>query len=134
MDQKVREMVRQRAQGVCEYCRIPQRFYAEKFHIEHIIAKQHRGTSEVTNLAVACHHCNLHKGPNIAGRDPLTNELTRLFHPRQDKWEDHFRLVADGLIAGSSPIGRTTSELLEFNTNTRAQLRTELAKLGFWNV
>jgi len=37
------------------------------------------------NLALACLHCNQHKGPNIAGRNPETGEIVELFHPRQDR-------------------------------------------------
>ena len=29
---------------------------------------------EVDNLALACHRCNLHKGPNLSGIDPLTGD------------------------------------------------------------
>jgi hypothetical protein len=30
------------------------------------------GSDDPDNLALACHHCNLHKGPNLAGVDPRT--------------------------------------------------------------
>ena len=33
--------------------------------------------------------CTL-KGANIAGLDPGTGELTRRFHPRRDRWREHF--------------------------------------------
>jgi|GEM_PF-4032668 len=45
MDDWLRELVLNRSQGVCEYCRIPQRFFSELFHIEHIVARQHRGAT-----------------------------------------------------------------------------------------
>lgn len=133
MDQKTRELVRTRAGGICEYCRVPQRFFSESFHVEHVIAKQHRGTSEEGNLALACHHCNLHKGPNIAGRDPNTDELTRLFNPRTDVWDEHFKILQNGSITGLTEIGRTTLELLDFNTPLRTQLRIELATIAQLN-
>ena len=55
----------------CEYCRLPQSALPlARFHIEHVIARQHRGGDSPGNLALSCHHCNLHKGPNLSGVDP----------------------------------------------------------------
>ena len=39
-------------------------------HIDHVIAQQHGGVTAASNLALACYACNLHKGPNLSGRDP----------------------------------------------------------------
>lgn len=79
MDQALRSRVRHRAGDICEYCRLPQaasRFV--RFHVEHIIARQHGGLSEADNLALACSFCNFHKGPNIASLDTESGELVRL--------------------------------------------------------
>jgi hypothetical protein len=68
MDAETRRIVRSRANRCCEYCGLSQEavpFYS--FHIEHIIARQHSGTDDPANLALACQSCNYHKGPNIAG-------------------------------------------------------------------
>jgi hypothetical protein len=54
----------------------------EPFHLEHIIAKQHGGETKADNLAWACHRCNRHKGPNLSGIDPETQEIVQLFNPR----------------------------------------------------
>jgi len=32
------------------------------------------------NLAFACYHCNLHKGPNLSGIDQESGALVRLFN------------------------------------------------------
>jgi hypothetical protein len=101
------------------------------FHVEHIIATSHRGTDARENLALACQLCNLLKGPNLSGIDPDTDELVRLFHPRKDVWEDHFRF--DGpVIVGLTDIGRTTAWLLEMNSDDRVELRATLMALGEW--
>jgi 5-methylcytosine-specific restriction endonuclease McrA len=71
---------------MCEYCHLPQRFSKLTFPIDHVIARQHHGPTIESNLALACGFCNRHKGPNIAGLDPQTRQLTRLFHPRRDSW------------------------------------------------
>ena len=92
------------------------------FQIDYIVASQHQGETELPNLALACPHCNRYKGPNIAGMDPLTGELVRLFHPRTDRWTDHFELV-QAEIRGKTPVGRTTVQVLSMNTEGPLQLR-----------
>lgn len=114
MKSSLRRQVWRRASGTCEYCQMPSQFYRAPFQIDHIIAEQHGGQTVFSNLALACFHCNLGKGPNIAGKDPATRRMTRLFHPRQDHWEDHFRWHGARLI-GRTPIGRTTIQVLDIN-------------------
>ncbi len=125
MDAKTRSAVRTQANDRCEYCRIHQRYYRFTFHVEHIVAKQHRGTDADDNLALACHYCNRHKGPNLAGIDPSSDKLTRLFHPRTDSWKSHFSLQ-NGRITGLCDIGRTTVEVLNMNAPERIRLRVLL--------
>jgi hypothetical protein len=50
----------------CEYCHLPSRFCPLTFHVDHITPRQHGGSTEPDNLALACLHCNRHKGPNLA--------------------------------------------------------------------
>jgi len=130
MDAEFRRFVRQRAGNRCEYCRLHQRHdRLHPFHIEHIIARQHRGSDEPNNLALACHQCNLHKGTNLSSFDPDTNEIVRLFHPRRDRWADHFKL--DGpLVVGITAAGRTTAWLLQMNSDERLEWRRVLLALG----
>ncbi len=86
------------------------------FHVEHIVARQHRGPSTEDNLALACPGCNLHKGTNLFSLDPDSNLPVRLFDPRKDCWEDHFK--RDGVrILGFTDVGRTTAWLLQFNSD-----------------
>jgi hypothetical protein len=90
--------------------------------LDHIISEQHRGKTIESNLCLACAHCNAHKGPNVAGIDPQTNQLTRLFNPRLDRWEDHFRWRGP-LLHGSTEIGRATIEVLAINAPERILAR-----------
>jgi 5-methylcytosine-specific restriction endonuclease McrA len=62
MDAQVRESVRTRAAYQCEYCRLPQEFSGLRFHIEHVIPRQHGGSDDADNLALACPDCNLRLG------------------------------------------------------------------------
>ena len=58
MDEATRELVRQRAGNRCEYCLHPQEHAETTHHIEHIVAKQHLGSDDPSNLALACIHWN----------------------------------------------------------------------------
>ncbi|HVA48538.1 MAG TPA: HNH endonuclease signature motif containing protein [Pirellulales bacterium] len=109
---------------------MPQSGVDIRFHVEHIIARQHRGDDSLNNLALACDRCNFLKGPNIASTDE-DGTVTRLFHPRQDAWDDHFCLV-DAEIVGITPIGRATARLFEMNAPRRWQLRASLLEAGTW--
>jgi hypothetical protein len=129
MDAAKRDLVRRRAGERCEYCRLRQEHSELVHHIEHIVAKQHGGSDDPDNLALACHRCNLQKGPNLTGIDPRTEEVVPLFHPRRHRWSDHF--VFDGVrINGIGPIGRATVQLLAMNDARRLELRNEILKGG----
>lgn len=126
MDRVTRRAVWTRAQGRCEYCRIAaEHFPRGSFHVEHIRPRVHGGTESLGNLALACYHCNAHKGPNLTGIDPLSDQFTPLFHPRTDAWSEHFAR-AGHLIVGLTAIGRATVGLLNMNSPSRVALRMEL--------
>jgi 5-methylcytosine-specific restriction endonuclease McrA len=93
-----RSQVRERAQGYCEYCLLPEEADAISFEVDHIIAEQHGGLTDLGNLAYACFECNRKKGPNLTSIDPQTNEITILFNPRLQQWNDHFQLHKDGTL------------------------------------
>jgi hypothetical protein len=127
MDQVTRERVRRRAGGRCEYCHLPMSALTPaEFHIEHVTARQHQGSDDLDNLALACERCNLNKGPNLSAVDPETGQVVLLFHPRRDAWSAHF-LMRGYQVAGRTPAGRATVRLLQMNTPARLRLR---AKLG----
>jgi hypothetical protein len=126
------QLVWRRAKDICEYCHIPRAVYRLPFQIDHILARQHGGRSLSSNLAIACYHCNLHKGPNIASLDPVSGKITRLFHPRRDRWDDHF--VWDGpLLVGRTAIGRATIWALAVNDTDFLAVRAALIREGNWN-
>ena len=70
----------------------------------------------------ACLPCNSYKGPNVAGYDPESNSLQRLFNPRKDIWSEHFVWVGPVLV-GLTAIGRTTIEVLRINLAERVTHR-----------
>jgi hypothetical protein len=95
-----------------------------RFHIEHVIAKQHEGPDELTNLALACHYCNLNKGPNLSAIDPDTGRLLPLFNPRLQSWDEHFAL-SGARVLGKTETGRATVRLLKMNDAARMVLRAQ---------
>ena len=98
-----------------------------QFQVEHIIAKKHRGGDEGSNLAFACDRCYGHKGANLSGIDPVSLELTRLFDPRRDNWDEHFFTLPSSEIEGKSDVGRTTVDVL------KKYVAPSIAESGMWN-
>src|SRR5947209_8546129 len=123
--------VRKRAAGRCEYCLLPQKVTWVPFEIDHIVSRKHRGPTIASNLALTCWYCNSFKGSDIAGLDPQTRKLTRLFHPRRHKWNWHFRY--DGpILIGRTAIGRTTIQVLQINCEDAVTLRESLIAEGLF--
>lgn len=129
MERLLREHVWLRAGMRCEYCQMPQALIDAGHEVDHVIAEKHHGPTTLENLALACFSCNNHKGPNIAGVDPATGRVTRLFHPRNDRWNEHFRW--DGpLLFGLTPVGRPTVDVLAINLPHRVLHRMALIEEG----
>ncbi len=125
----MQQQVRDRADGICEYCHLPAAFTTLPFQIDHVIAEKHGGPTRVANLAYCCLHSNAFKGPNIAGVNQETQEVLRLFHPRQDIWEDHFTWSGPQLV-GRTAIGRITIAVLAINAPYRLEVRQALITEG----
>ena len=123
-----RRRVRERAGNCCEYCRIAQTGRLARVHVDHVVAVKHGGGDTEDNRCLACPKCNGYKGSNIAGLDPQTGSTARLFNPRQQRWEDHFKINPDATVAGLTPEGRATVIVLRINDEERVQHRlSELA-------
>ena len=126
---EVRRSVIERAGSCCEYCLLSQSDVPFSLHIEHIISIKHGGTSELGNLCLSCPACNEHKGSDVASFDPITGNLTALFHPRRHLWAEHFRLNG-AVIEPLTPEGRVTVRILQFNNGERLAEREPLLRLG----
>jgi hypothetical protein len=107
---------------------MPAAQYAGFFHVDHILARQHGGETDLSNLALACMHCNRRKGPNIAGSDSENAEIVRLFDPRGISGQITLKWYGSDLI-GRTSIGRVTIHVLAINEPdfraARAALRNE---------
>ena len=104
---------------------MPQRYDELPFEIDHIIAEQHGGKTVAGDLALACFADNHHKGPNLAGIDPMTRKRTWLFNPRRNRWARHFRWEGPILI-GRTAVGRATIAVLGIKLLHRVRHRAQL--------
>jgi hypothetical protein len=124
MSPAIKARVGERAGHRCEYCHLPQEDSPlAALHIEHIIPRAHGGTDDLANLALASIDCNLHKGTNLTGLDPETDQVTESFHPRRHRWLEHFEWRGVHLF-GKSAIGRTTVQVLHINSEDQLALRS----------
>lgn len=102
--------------------------------MDHILPRSRAGGGdELDNLAAACFPCNRLKWHRTVAEDPLSGEIVRLFHPRTDRWEDHFAWSPDFLdVRGRTAIGRATVWPLRFGRADRRRQRRVLraAALG----
>lgn len=92
--------------------------------VKHIVPLVAGGASTVENLCLSCYRCNEFKGPRRAALDPLDGSAVSLFHPRQQRWGEHFAWEDDGVTvrALTSP-GRATIDLLRLNNDWLVQAR-----------
>ena len=120
----LRKEVFARARGRCEYCGLSQAGQEATFHVDHIIPATSDGPTESENLALACVSCSLRKGAREILEDPTTGETYRFFHPRLDRWEDHFRWTRVTVV-GISPTGRATVAALDLNRPLILAIRLE---------
>lgn len=128
----LRQQVYERAAGRCEYCLIPEIAAFSPHEIDHVISQKHGGQTEAENLALACTLCNKHKGSDIASVDPESNKIIPVYHPRQNRWMDHFQLSGAQIIP-LTPTGRATVRLLQFNHPDRVEERELLLAAGIFS-
>jgi hypothetical protein len=133
MDAKTRELVRRRANNRCEFCHLPQAGHEVRFSVDHVIPIKHGGEDSNANLALAYLRCNLCKGPNLSGIDPIGGQIISLYNPRIQKWSDHYRWNG-GVIVGLTPEGRATLSVLLMNVPERVQLRQVLVAEGLMKL
>jgi hypothetical protein len=126
---QLKQEVIKRSGNCCEYCGLHQTFSGFSFHIEHIISEKHDGATTTNNLCLSCPHCNAFKGTDIASNDPLTGNLARLFNPRTQVWNEHFKLNSQTAeIEALTPEGRVTVFLLQLNHAARIPARVILIR------
>ena len=127
----VRDLVRQRAGGKCEYCHVLERWQYIPFTVDHVVPLVAGGADDPDNLALACFHCNRRKADRVTVLEPDSGIQVRLFNPRQDEWSAHFAWSADRLqIIGLTTMGRATVAALELNRERVIRIRAADTIIG----
>ena len=121
---ELRRIVSERALACCEYCGSQTDFSTQALAVEHIVPRIKGGQTTSDNLALSCQGCNNHKYDKTEGRDPASGQLAPLYHPRQEKWSEHFTWNSDcSSIIGTTPTGRATVATLCLNRKGLINLR-----------
>lgn len=111
LTERIKQIVTENANGICEYCRSQKDYSPDPFSAEHIQPRAKGGTDCLENLALSCHGCNGHKHAKTEAPDPVSPESVPLFHPRQQRWEEHFYWNDDfTLVIDITPTGRATMD------------------------
>lgn len=119
----VRRRLAQEAKHACSYCRSPS-VAGVPMAIDHIVPVSVGGSNQSTNLCLACYRCNEFKGARTSAIDPLSGQTGQFYHPKSQRWADHFAWSRDGLlIQAVSLTGRVTVEALHMNSDWLIQAR-----------
>ncbi|MEX2173321.1 MAG: HNH endonuclease [Pirellulaceae bacterium] len=131
VSRQIRQLVGKRAEFCCEYCLSPVDYSPDPFCIEHIWPRALQGSDDQANLAYSCLGCNSRKFVATEAVDPMTGEMATLYHPRHDRWADHFSWESDRtLVVGISATGRASVQRLELNRDGIVNLRRVLRACG----
>jgi len=116
----------------CAYCQTRQSNSGFPMVVDHIIPVSKNGPTAFENLCFSCHRCNLFKNERTHHQDPLTGNLTALFHPRRDSWADHFRWDEDGIfLTAITGVGRATLLALQMNNDVIIDARRKWVAVGW---
>lgn len=127
--------VARRAGHRCEYCHAPEVIFNLSFEVEHIVPVSEGGGDDESNLALSCRSCNLFKGASLTGLNGASETAFRLFHPRQDRWIEHFDLDTEtGSIRALTPVARGTVMRLHMNSPVQVTARRQWIALGLFPV
>jgi 5-methylcytosine-specific restriction endonuclease McrA len=73
----------------CAYCRSPM-VIGIPMVVEHIVPIIAGGLTVLDNLCLSCYRCNEFKGARQTAPDPDDGQDILLFHPRRQRWTEHF--------------------------------------------
>ena len=125
----IRWQVVERAGNRCEYCGLSQEGQEAVFHVHHIFPVSLGGVTELDNLALACVSCSLRKAARVQVPDPASGEQVAIFHPRNDRWNLHFRWQ-QAEVVGITATGRATVAALAMNRPITVSIRREESLRG----
>jgi hypothetical protein len=92
----------------------PSSLRRHRIHIDHIFRASMVVEPPRTTSPYRASNCNSYEGPNLSGIDPTAGQIVTLFHPRRDRWEDHFQWLGP-FLRGLTPVSRATITVLNIN-------------------
>lgn len=127
----LRKRLRETVELRCAYCHSLESLLGLPLEADHIIPISRGGKTILANLCLACRSCNGIKWYFVKAHDPQTRRLLKLFHPRRQRWPEHFEWSQDGtLIIGRTATGRATVEALQMNNDLIVSLRALWVRLS----
>lgn len=118
------EAVSKRANFLCEYCHAPESAFNFPFEVDHFIPLAKGGTDDLDNLVFACRACNAYKAFHQLGLNDEEEENLRLFNPRRDIWDKHFRVNLKTFeLEGLTEVGSGTINRLKINNARQIKSR-----------
>ena len=128
---KKKAQIEKRANGLCEYCKLPHDLSSSPFVIEHILPISKGGTDDIENLALACSACNGSKYNKTEAFDEISEKIVPLFNPRKEVWNEHFAWNDNfSEIIGLSDKGKATIQTLKMNRERTIRIRKFLFLVG----
>ncbi len=127
--ESLRRLVAERASHRCEYCLLHEEDSYTPHQVDHVISRKHGGLSVADNLAYACLRCNAWKGSDVGSLDTESGAFVSLFHPRRQRWNDHF-VLRGAVIEPLTVEGKATATLLKLNLDKRVVERGLLLAVG----
>jgi hypothetical protein len=116
----------------CAYCQTTEANTGQPMTVDHIVPEARGGSTTFDNLCFACRRCNEFKGDVTTARDPLTNQIVPLFHPRTQTWSDHFAWDEAGThVIGLTATGRATVVALNMNNAVIVDARRRWVSVGW---
>ncbi|MEM7112337.1 MAG: HNH endonuclease signature motif containing protein [Chloroflexota bacterium] len=132
ISKSLRASVSREAKYRCGYCLTLAKIIGTPMEIDHIIPEALGGLTDEDNLWLACSLCNKFKADRLTAFDPVTAQMVRLFNPRTQRWQEHFRWNRDAIhIIGLTPTGRATQIALKLNRASLVEARSLWASVGW---
>ena len=129
---ELRQQLQEADDHRCAYCQTTQTNSGYPMVVDHILPRSKGGQTEFLNLCFACHRCNEFKRSTTQLEDPLSGEITALFHPRRQTWADHFMWDATGIrIVGITAVSRVTLIALNMNNEVILDARRNWVRVGW---
>ena len=127
----LKQLVFNRANGICEYCRSQAKYAIDSLVMEHIQPISQGGQTAADSLALSCQTCNNCKYTKTKALDPVTSSIVSLFHPRKMIWAEHFAWNSDATrMLGLTPTGRATVTQLQTNRDSVVNIRRVLTVMN----